>query len=154
VSCFVYVLCFPIFRLWVCLMKVLSTLKLIFIVLLELYVTNLDIRLMMLSKTFMAYAIIFIVDHLTFLCKMFYCKCIWFFLEMESSECASVSLYPLNTDSLLRHSETEKLQYSIECYQQYTSGASSRFNYISSMSNKFAAMIDTNMKKSITLRKS
>ena len=33
-------------------MKVLSTLKLIFIVLLELYVTNLDIRLMMLSKTF------------------------------------------------------------------------------------------------------
>jgi hypothetical protein len=53
-----------------------------------------------------------------------------------------IKLYPLNTDSLLRHSETEKLQYSIECYQQYTSGASSRFNYISSMSNKFAAMIE------------
>jgi hypothetical protein len=39
----------------------------------------------------------------------------------------------------LRRSEIEKLQYSIERYEQYTSEKSSRLNYISSMCHTFAA---------------
>jgi hypothetical protein len=51
-----------------------------------------------------------------------------------------IKLYSLDTDSLLLHSEIEKFQYSIECYEQYTSGtnSTSRLNYISSMGHKFA----------------
>ena len=41
--------------------------------------------------------------------------------------------------SVLRRSEIEKLQYSIERYEQYTSGTSLRLNYISSMCHTFAA---------------
>ena len=68
--------------------------------------------------------------------------------QVEGSSLADIQsttyfkLCSLYTYSLLQHSETEKLQYSIDHYQQYTSEMSSKLNFSSSMGHKFAVMTE------------
>jgi hypothetical protein len=61
-----------------------------------------------------------------------------FLAEIQSTTCTSNSALSIPILSL-RRSEIEKLQYSIERYEQYTYVTSSRLHYISTTCHTFAA---------------